>query len=138
MQFLSALFIILVGLMMTWYSEKRPISNICIRGLMPNLIKKSWRVSTLKGQELSRPCLSLATVSGHEQKKKKLKDNTRWAKSLSSVILKDKQLSKSRSKKNLWRQGDYISFGLDPAKNRYALEFWNWKLDLDRLLHGHK
>ena len=38
---------------------------------MPHLIKKSWRVSTLKGQELSRPCLSLATVSGHEQKKKK-------------------------------------------------------------------
>ena len=46
-QFLSALFIILVGLTMTWFGEKMPISHRCIRGLMPNLIKKSWTVSTV-------------------------------------------------------------------------------------------
>ena len=44
---MSALFIILVGLMMTWYDEKMSISNRWIRCLMPNLIKKSWTVSTL-------------------------------------------------------------------------------------------
>ena len=41
-QFLSALFRSLVGLMMTLFSEKMLISHRCIRGLMPNLIKKSW------------------------------------------------------------------------------------------------
>ena len=41
---MSALFIILVSLTITWYSEKIPISNRCIRGLMPNLFKKSWTV----------------------------------------------------------------------------------------------
>ena len=39
---LSALFIILVSLMMTMFSEKMLISHRCIRGLIPNLIKKSW------------------------------------------------------------------------------------------------
>ena len=48
-QFLSALFIIFVGLTITWYSEKMPISNRCMHGLMPNLIKKSWTVSNLNG-----------------------------------------------------------------------------------------
>ena len=43
---MSVLFIILVGLTMTWYSEKMPIFNRCIGGLMPNLIKKSWTVSS--------------------------------------------------------------------------------------------
>ena len=46
-QFLSALFIILVSLRMTLFSEKILISNRCISGLMPNLIKKSWTVSKL-------------------------------------------------------------------------------------------
>ena len=41
-------YIILVGLTMTWYSEKMLISNICRRGLMPNLFKKSWTVSMLE------------------------------------------------------------------------------------------
>ena len=36
---------ILVGLTMTWLSEKMLTFNICRRGLMPNLIKKSWTVS---------------------------------------------------------------------------------------------
>jgi hypothetical protein len=45
--FVSYMFIILVGLTMTRYSEKMSLSNRCIRGLMPNLIKKSWRVSKL-------------------------------------------------------------------------------------------
>ena len=43
---LSALFIILVGLMMTLFSDEMLISNRCIRGLMPNMIKKSWMVSS--------------------------------------------------------------------------------------------
>ena len=43
--FLSALFIFLVGLRMTLFSEKMLIFNTCRYGLMPNLIKKSWTVS---------------------------------------------------------------------------------------------
>ena len=35
----------LVGLTMTLFSNKMLISRRCIRGLMPNLIKKSWTVS---------------------------------------------------------------------------------------------
>ena len=46
LQSLRRLFIILVGLTMTWFSEKMLISNICTHGLMTNLIKKSWTVST--------------------------------------------------------------------------------------------
>ena len=42
---MSALFIILVGLTKTLFSDKMLISHRCIRGLMPNLIKKSWTVS---------------------------------------------------------------------------------------------
>ena len=38
------LFIILVGLPMTWFSEKMIIFNICRHYLTPNLIKNSWRV----------------------------------------------------------------------------------------------
>ena len=41
-QFLSALFIILVSLTMTTFSEKMLISTRCIHGFMSNLIKKSW------------------------------------------------------------------------------------------------
>ena len=47
--FLLALFIILVGLMMILFSDKMLISHRCIRGLMSNLIKKSWTVSKLPG-----------------------------------------------------------------------------------------
>ena len=39
---MSALFIILVSLTMTLFSEKVLIFNRCISGLMSNLIKKSW------------------------------------------------------------------------------------------------
>ena len=46
LQTLRRLFIILVGLTMTWFSEKLLIFNICRCGLMPNLIKKSWTVSS--------------------------------------------------------------------------------------------
>ena len=41
LQTLRRLFIILIGLTMTGFSEKMLIFNICRRGLMPNLIKKS-------------------------------------------------------------------------------------------------
>ena len=47
---MSALFIILVSLTMTLFSEKILISNRCIRGLMSNLFKKSWTVSNLEGK----------------------------------------------------------------------------------------
>ena len=43
---LRRLFIILVGLTVTWFGEKMLIFNICRHGLMPNLIKKSWTVSS--------------------------------------------------------------------------------------------
>ena len=41
---LTMLFIILVGLTMSLFSDEMLISHRCIRGLMPNLIKKSWTV----------------------------------------------------------------------------------------------
>ena len=44
---MSTLFILLVGLTMILFSEKMLISHKCIRGLMPDLIKKSWTVSTV-------------------------------------------------------------------------------------------
>ena len=47
LQTLRRLFIILIGLTMTWFSEKLLISTRCISGLMPNLIKKSWTVSNV-------------------------------------------------------------------------------------------
>ena len=43
---LTRLFIILVSLTMSLFSEKMLISNRCISGFMPNLIKKSWTVSS--------------------------------------------------------------------------------------------
>ena len=42
---LKALFIILVGLTVTLFSEKRLISTRCIHGFISNLIKKPWTVS---------------------------------------------------------------------------------------------
>ena len=42
---LRRLFMILVGLTMTWFSEN--FFNISRHGLMSNLIKKSWKVSSL-------------------------------------------------------------------------------------------
>ena len=44
---LTRLFIILVSLRRSLFSEKMLISNKCISGLMSNLIKKSWTVSNL-------------------------------------------------------------------------------------------
>ena len=44
------LFVILASLTVTLFSEKLPISNICICGFMPNSIKKSVTVSTLSAQ----------------------------------------------------------------------------------------
>ena len=46
LQSLRRLFIVLVGLTVTWFSEKMLISHRCIHGLMSNLIKKSWTVFT--------------------------------------------------------------------------------------------
>ena len=43
--FLSADFVVLVGLTTTWFSEGMLISNICIHGFMCSAIKKSWKVS---------------------------------------------------------------------------------------------
>ena len=44
---LTRLFIILVSLTRSLFSENMLISNRCISGLMPNLIKKSWTVSNI-------------------------------------------------------------------------------------------
>ena len=49
LQSLRRLFIILIGLIMTWFNEKVIIFNMCICGLMPNLTKKSWTVSSFGG-----------------------------------------------------------------------------------------
>ena len=46
LQTLRRLFIILVSMTMTLFSEKVLISNKCIGGLMSNLIKKSWTDSS--------------------------------------------------------------------------------------------
>ena len=48
LQTLRRLFIMLVGLMMTWFRKEMLIFNICRSGLMPNLFKESWTVSTLQ------------------------------------------------------------------------------------------
>jgi len=49
---LTRLFIILVSLLTrSLFSEKMLISDKCIGGLMPNLIKESWRVSNREGAE---------------------------------------------------------------------------------------
>ena len=52
LKFLSALFIILVGLTMTRFSEKMLICNRCIHGFMSNLIKKSWTDSSNQSRAL--------------------------------------------------------------------------------------
>ena len=46
LQSLTRLFIILVSLMMSLFSEKMLIFNRCISGSMSNLIEKSWKVSS--------------------------------------------------------------------------------------------
>ena len=47
LQSLTRLFIILVSLMMSLFSEKMPIFNRCVSGSMSNLIEKSWKVSNI-------------------------------------------------------------------------------------------
>ena len=47
LQSLRRLLLILISLMMTLFSEKMFISNLCISGLMPNLIKKSWTLKNV-------------------------------------------------------------------------------------------
>ena len=44
---LRRLFIIMVSLTMTWFSDKMLTSTTCIYGFMSNLIKKSWTDSSL-------------------------------------------------------------------------------------------
>ena len=45
---LTRLFTILISLTRLLFNEKMLISNRCICGLMPNMIKKSWTVSTIE------------------------------------------------------------------------------------------
>ena len=59
--FLSAGFGLLVGFTMTWFSEEILISNICIRGFMCSVIKKSWTVSS----EDLRPALTVNFLYHH-------------------------------------------------------------------------
>ena len=44
---MSALFLILLSLTMTLFSEKILLSNTCIYGFMPTLQKKCWMVSNI-------------------------------------------------------------------------------------------
>ena len=55
---LRRLFIILVSLMLTWFSKKMLISTRCIHGFMSNLIKKSWTDS------IKRPLKSVTREIG--------------------------------------------------------------------------
>ena len=48
------LFIILVGLTMTLFSEKVLISNGCISGFMSNMIKKSWMDSIVHTMQFTK------------------------------------------------------------------------------------
>ena len=52
----------MVGLMMTSFSEKMLISNRCLRGLMPNLIKKSVTVSILEGRVYGSSLVSVGAM----------------------------------------------------------------------------
>ena len=61
LQSLGRLSIILVGVTMTWYSEKRLSSTRCICGIMSNSYKKSWTVSNLLTAESSAPFKNHAT-----------------------------------------------------------------------------
>ena len=54
---LTRLFIILVSLTRSLFSDKMAVSNRCISGLMPNLINKSWKVSSTY--------LALKHIGGH-------------------------------------------------------------------------
>ena len=72
-QFLSALFVIMISLTMALFSEIVLISNRC--GLMPNLIKKSWtvpRVDAHIGRDKKREFLMTPIVKisnlGHYKK----------------------------------------------------------------------
>ena len=60
------LFIILVSLTMTWFSEKMLISTRCIHGFMSKLIKKSWTDSntdvTLSKDKASWPLVAKLLV----------------------------------------------------------------------------
>ena len=67
LQTLRRLFIILVGLTMTWFGEKILIFNI-FRRLMPNLIKQSWTLSNVI--ILSVVCMYLSVKICSEEKKK--------------------------------------------------------------------
>ena len=60
-----ALFISLVGLMVTLFSQKMLISTRCIHGFMPNLIKKSWTVSNTETDTATYECIKEASFIHH-------------------------------------------------------------------------
>ena len=64
------LFIILVSLTMTWFSEKMLISTRCIHGFMSILIKKSWTES--------RPPAWYLYTAGLSSPISKVKTNSHW------------------------------------------------------------
>ena len=57
------LFIILVSLTMTLFSEKMLISTRCIHGFMSNLIKKSWTDSSVRLYSAVKFMLTLDTYN---------------------------------------------------------------------------
>ena len=61
---LRRLFINLVSLTMTWFSEKMLVSTRCIHGFMSNLIKKSWTDSIECAPNCkTRPLLKKITIT---------------------------------------------------------------------------
>ena len=85
---LTRLFMILVSLARSLFSEKMLISNRCISGLMSNLIEKSWTDSSQKLRKKQRSiCLkSVDIYEGGVQISRKI-DNVIYGWPLSTFIL---------------------------------------------------
>ena len=62
---------------MTWFSEKMFISNICKCGLIPNLFKKSWTISTINVYILKINIISVTLISNIEKKIPKIRRKSR-------------------------------------------------------------
>ena len=102
--FLLSLFIILVGLTMTLFSDKMLNSHRCIHGLMPNLIKKSWTLSR-KDRDAMRHSNSRLSV----QKRGQLDYNAVF------ICIKSCQLAKNSS-----------SFEMGHLLCTYVVLYPNW------------
>ena len=109
-------FIILVGLTMTWFSEKMMISYSYIRGFMRNLHKKSWmisnarlsRLTTKSGSISSKPLLDPNRRSHSATSiQAKNANNQRTQTQLLSSTAKSKLLLGNKSSDDLLRNGTF-------------------------------